>query len=245
MSSMPSHPPQGADVLIGMSRMFCLMLGAIACASCSMNLRPHPETSGQIIAGQWRLQSPSRETLARNLRAVLEQARAQEEQRERRRYPDSIPPEEGTAAPGTAASLPANGRAQTGGSQQRAFRASNWEIREQREQQEALLSVVLPSEKLQIDQTPNRVEMLPDTGAKRRFDMGVNSTLVRSYATFRIESGWQKNMFVVHSRDRETGIDIVERYQRVGSNVLHVQVELSLPHIKDQVFAADYVLAQP
>ncbi len=221
--------------------MLCLVLGVMAGTSCSMNLRPQPETGGLSLAGHWQLQSPSREALADNLRAVMEQARAAEEQRERRRYPRSIPPQEGT--PESAAATPPATNAQPGGPGP-MFRRSNWEMREQREHQESLLAAVLPSNKLLITQSAGRLEMLPDTGGRRRFDMELGSTLVKSYATLRIESGWQANVFVVHSRDRERGIDIVERYQRVG-NGLRMQVQLSLPDAKDQIFAADYVLATP
>jgi hypothetical protein len=217
--------------------MACLALGAVICAACSMNLRPQPETSGQSIAGQWQLQSPSREALAGYLRAVMDQAHAKQEQRERRRYPRSIPPE--------AIPLPDDAASQPGAGPQSPFRRNNWEEREQREQQEALLTAVLPSKKLQISQGSSRVEIMPDGVARRRFDMGVSSTLVSGYATFQIESGWQANVFVVHSRDRERGIDIVERYRRVGSNALHLQVQLSLPEAKEQTFDANYVLAPP
>lgn len=241
---MTSTQLHGVAAPTRLMRMACLALGVIVCAACSMNLRPQPEASGQSIAGQWQLQSPSRDALAGYLRAVMDQARAKEEQRERRRYPRSIPPEEEGATPDTTP-LPAAEASQPGAGPQSPFRRNNWEAREQREQQEALLNAVLPSKKLQISQVSNRVEILPDGVARRRFDMGVSSTLVSSYATFRIESGWQANVFVVHSRDREQGIDIVERYQRVGSNALHMQVQLSLPNAKDQIFDADYVLAQP
>jgi hypothetical protein len=226
-------------------RMISLMLYAIACASCSMNLRPQPETGGQSIAGKWQLQSPSREVLAGYLRAVMEQARAKEEQRERRRYPYSIPPEEAGSNPENTAPASSGGMSPSEGGIRPMSRRNNWEVREQREQQEALLNAVLPSNSLQITQVSSRVEILPDVGGRRRFEIGVNSTLVSSYADFQIESGWQANIFVVHSRDRERGINIVERYQRISSNALHMQVELSLPNAKDQTFAADYVLAQP
>lgn len=239
---MTSHPLYG--IARAQLRRTFLVLGAIACASCSMNLRPQPETLGQSIAGQWLLQSPSREVLIRNLGVVLEQARAKQEQRERRRYPYSIPPGEEMLDPQAMPPMPSDDGSQAGGGPPRNLRR-NWEIREQHEQQDALLNAVAPSNKLQIGQGPNRVEMLPDSGGWRRFTIGMESTLVNSYATLRIESGWQGNIFVVHSRDSELGMNIVERYQRVGNDKLRLQVQLSLSDVKAQTFAADYQLAQP
>jgi hypothetical protein len=67
---------------------------------------------------------------------------------------------------------------------------------------------------------------------------------VTHYATLRIESGWQANVFVIHSKDSEQHIDIVERYQRQGDR-LHMQVQMSIPDAKDQLFVADYVIAHP
>lgn len=227
---------------IPLTRVACVVL-AIVCASCSMNLRPQAESGSQAaaaqLAGQWRLESPARDVLARNLRATMEQGRVREEERERRRYPYSIPPDDSGAESG--ATPPPAGGMQAGP----RLRRNNWEMREQREHQDALLNVILPSSNLQIIQAPGRVEMLPDSGGWRRFNIGTSSTKVSSYATFRIESGWQKDVFVVHSRDSERNINIVERYQRTGSNALHLQVELSMPNIKEQIFAADYVRASP
>jgi hypothetical protein len=225
--------------------MLVLMLVAIACASCSMNLSSQPQTSGQSIAGHWQLQSPSRQVMVDSLRVVMEQARANQDQLERRRYPHGIPPEEGGPNPEEAAPLPVDGMPQSGAGPQGAWRRNNWEVREQREQHEALLGAVLPSNKLQIIQSPNRVEMMPDTGGRRRFEIGVDITQVTTYATFLIESGWQKNVFVVHARDRDRRVDVVQRYQRVGADALRLQVELSFPNAPDQFFTADYVPAQP
>ncbi len=242
---MKNHPSYDGAGRLRLMRTTLLMLGAIACASCSMNLRTQPESSGQSIAGQWQLQSPSREALAGNLRAVMDQAYARQEERERRRYPLSIPPEEGAANPQASPSSPDAGTSPAGAALPLSRRRNNWEAREQHEKEEALLNGILPGNKLQIIQASNRIEIQADNGGRRRFEAGVTSTLASTYGTFRVESGWQKNVFVVHASDREQGIDIVQRYQRVGSNGLHLQVELNFPNAKDQIFAGDYVLVQP
>lgn len=206
------------------------------CSACSMNLRPEPVGRGQSIAGQWQLLPPQREALANTLRTAMTQAQAKQEKRDRRRAPqqgpDGIGTQDGDMAPRDAAGTELQGP---------PGRRNNWEAREQLEQQEALLNAVLPSNQLQINQSALRVELIPDVGARRRFDMGTNSTLVSNYATLHIESGWQDDVFVIHSKDSAQNIDIIERYQRQGNN-LHLQVHLSLPDIKDQLFVASYEL---
>jgi|GEM_PF-2947573 len=205
---------------------------------CGMQLRPDPSSNrGTSIAGQWQLQSPSRAELANNLRAVMDQAQAKQDRRDRqemRRRGDAdinfSPPD----ADGDGADHPHSAH---------DWRHPKWEAREQAEQRDSLINAVLPSDKLQITQTAERIEFIPSLAARRRFDKAVTSTLVTSYASLRVESGWQGDEFVVHSRDAQQHIDIVERYQRFGDR-LHMQVQLSIPDAKDQLFVADYVAAQ-
>lgn len=224
-----------------------LMLSVLFCTGCSMNLRPDPLTQESGIAGRWQLVTPERESLASQLRTVLEQANAKQEQRNRR-YASRTPPEilqpdaaDDKPAPDGAAGQSAHADAV----RSPGFRRSKWEIREQREQEEALLNAVLPSRQLQITQSASGIELIPDLGARRHFDRGIDSTLVSNYATLRIESGWQNNEFVVHSRDVEQGLEIVERYQRQGYDHLHMQVQLSLKDAKNQIFSAEYRLVAP
>jgi hypothetical protein len=113
--------------------------------------------------------------------------------------------------------------------------------REQHEQNEALLNAVLPSRQLQIRQAANHLELLPELGAQRGFDIGVTSTLVTRYATLHVESGWQGNEFVIHSRDSEREINMIERYQRFGAT-LRWQLQLRIPDAKQQLFTATYQL---
>jgi hypothetical protein len=210
----------------------------LSVAGCGMSLRPEPTGMEASLAGQWQLQSPQRATLADNMRAVMEQARAKQDKRDRqdsRRRPE---PDINFSPPDTEADMPDHPPSGHGP------RRPKWEAREQVEQQEALLNAVLPSDKLQIVQSATRTEFIPSLGGRRRFDKGVESTLVTHYATLRIESGWQTNVFVVHSKDAAQRIDIVERYQRLGDR-LHMQVQMSIPDAKDQLFVADYVMAHP
>jgi hypothetical protein len=207
-------------------------------AGCGMQLRPEPASgAASSIAGQWQLQSPSRAVLADNIRAVMVRAQDKQDNRDRRemrRRPegdiDFSPPD----SESDATDRPPGGR---------ELRHPKWEAREQRDHQEALLNIILPSEKLQIVQSADRIEFAPSMSARRRFDKAVPSMLVTQFANLRIESGWQANVFVIHSRDTEQGISIVERYQRQADR-LHVQIELSIPDAKDQVFVADYVPAK-
>lgn len=174
------------------------------------------------------------------MRSVMEQAHARQEQRFRRqrmRAPDADatsgieirPPEP---------ELPAG---ESGALARAGDRRNNWQAREQRAQTEALLNAVLPARQLQISQTAQRIEMIPAGSAHRNFDRGVSSTLVSNYASLRIESGWQANVFVVHSRDTEQGINIVERYWRQGES-LQVQVQVQLPDAAEQILTASYAL---
>ena len=222
---------------------YCLRLTALALlvlsvAGCGMQLRPDASGPNANIAGEWQLQSPSRSAIADTLRAAMEQARAKQDDRDRqamRRRPESdvnFSPPDGSV---DGSDHPRSNR---------DMRHPKWEAREQREQQDALLNAVLPNDKLQIVQSPNRIEFIPLPGARRRFDKGEGSTLVTQSGSFRVESGWQDNAFVVHSRDSEQKINIVERYQRMGER-LHMQVQLSIPDAKDQLFVADYMLSKP
>jgi hypothetical protein len=207
-------------------------------AGCGMQLRADPPSeSAAGIAGQWQLQSPSRAVLADNLRSVMNEARTKQERRDRqefRRRPDDDINFSTPDADGDGADRPRSAH---------DLRHPKWEAREQDEQQEALLNALLPNDKLQIVQSANRIELIPQPGARRRFDKAETSTLVTHFASLRIESGWQSNVFVVHSRDSQQGINIVERYQRLGDR-LRLQVQFSIPDAKEQSFVADYLLTR-
>jgi hypothetical protein len=209
-------------------------------AGCGMHLRPEPVGIESNIAGHWQLQTPQRAVLVNGLRTVMEQARAKQDMRERLDARHRPEPEVRLTPPDADADADTSDPAHPG----RGPRHNDWEAREHIEQQEALLNAVLPSDELQVVQSATQIELIPSTGGRRRFDMGVTSTLVTHYATLHVESGWQANVFVVHSRDSEQKINIVERYQRLGDR-LHMQVQMSIPDAKDQLFTADYVHAQP
>jgi hypothetical protein len=208
----------------------------LSVAGCGMHLKPDASGSNSSIAGQWQLQSPSRAVLADNLRTVMDEAWGKQDKRDQQQYrrrPDSdvnlAPPDADDADHPPSA---------------RDLRHPKWEARERLDKRDALLNAILPADKLQIVQSENRIEFIPSPGARRRFDKGERSALVTSYADLRVESGWQANVFVVHSRDSEQGINIVERYQRNGDR-LRMQVELSIPDAKGQMFAAEYSLSKP
>ena len=221
-------------------RPAALVLMAILGAGCGMHLRPEPVGTESNIAGHWRLQAPQREVLVNSLRAAMEQAHAKQNLRDRRDARHRPEPEDKLTAPDADTDTDTPDAARPG----RGPRHNDWETRERLEQQEALLNAVLPSDELRIVQSAAQIEFIPSAGGHRRFDMGVTSTLVTNYATLHVESGWQANVFVVHSRDSEQKINVIERYQRLGGR-LHMQVQMSIPDAKDQLFTADYVLAQP
>jgi hypothetical protein len=221
----------------GRRRALAALSLTLVLSGCGMQLRPTPVSRDLSLAGQWQLQAPPREAMVKQLQSVLDDANARELERERREArrraePDGvwIPP----PAPADDAEHPAN--------TPRMMRRASWEMREQREQQQALLNMVVPGATLRIAHTASFVEFTPDSSARRRFAGNSGSTLVTSFATLRVESGWQANAFVVHSRDSDSRLDIVERYQRQG-NQLNVQVQLKMPDVAEQQLTANYVLA--
>jgi hypothetical protein len=226
-------------------RMLVVSLLTLVIAACGMNLREAPVNQNLLIEGRWQLQNPDSTAWATSLRAVMDQAQAKQDKRFRKHMQatgELEDEEEGRNGIRVMAPTPDSADNDKGSATHGPRdRRNSWQAREQRARQEALLKAVLPSKQLQISQSSSRIEFIPDNGVHRSFDMGETSTLVSSYATFKIESGWQKNVFVVHSRDAEQGINIIERYQRQG-DVLALQVQLSLPDAKDQLFSASYTL---
>ena len=211
---------------------------ALSGVGCGMHLRSELPGSTIGLAGQWRL-TTQREVLADQLHTAIEQAQAKEMKRYRSRRPegaangepvsnDDILPPEPSREPGMTPP-----------------KRDNWVMRDLRERTDGLINAVLPSRVLRIVQAPRRVEMFGDAGPARRFDAGVGSTLVTGFATLRIESGWQGSEFVVHSRDAEQGLDIVERYRRLDGTHLQMQVRLKQRDVPTQQFVADYRLDKP
>jgi hypothetical protein len=111
---MSNQAPDGW-LLPGMQlRWAGIFLTCLLGAACGMNLRSAPPHQAQTLDGHWQLQSPQREVLANQLRAVLQQAQATQQLRERRRravrgdddlsgmvaaYPDSDAPADTTGVP--------------------------------------------------------------------------------------------------------------------------------------------------
>jgi hypothetical protein len=215
-------------------RCVFLMATALFCSACGMNLRSTPASQLTDLNGQWRLLEPQRAALMSQLTNNFEQARNEQMQRQQKaRARRTVGVEGDTSFDAVADAAPSA----PGG-------INNWFIRDQREQQQALLNDVLPAELLRIMQNARRVELLPQSIPQRSFDIGGSSLRLTRYAELRVESGWQGNMFVIHSRDKEQGIEIVERYQRVTAEQLTLQLEIGLPDLKRQVFSIRYKLDQ-
>ena len=215
----------------------CPVLIVLACGACSMQLRPVPE-SPTDLSGQWQLPAAQRDAIMVSLHEKLDQARTKLMQRElksRSRYcgPDGSVASAGDNAPPSvsAQSCP-------------SAVINNWQVRDQQRQHEELLNTVVPGMKLRIVHTSNRIELLPDSSAPRRFETGMNSLLVTSYATMKVESGWQGNVFVVHSEDVDQGLNIIERYQREAPDKLSVQVQLDIPDLNHKVFSVTYEISR-
>jgi hypothetical protein len=212
--------------------MFVTLL-ALACNACGMNLRPQPVAQLTNLGGHWQLAVAEREALMTQLRTQMDQARTNQMRREQKRQ---------HGRPAENIILGVDGAPPSDDQQQPRGAINNWQAREQRELQTALVNAVAPSLLLQIQQTPTRIEMLRDNSARRVFTGGVSSVLVTSYATLQMESGWQGNEFVVHSKDAEQDMEIVERYQRDAQDRLSLRLELAIPGLKDQTFSLHYTL---
>jgi hypothetical protein len=215
----------------------CPVLIVLACGACSMPLRPAPENPIDLN-GQWQLPAVQRDAIMVSLHEELDQARTrlmQKELKSRSRYcgPDSSIASAGDNAPSSASAQSCPSTA-----------INNWQERDQQRQQEELLNAVVPGMKLRIVQTSNRIELLPDSSAPRRFETGMNSLLVTGYATMKVESGWQGNVFVVHSEDAAQGLNIIEKYQREAPDKLSVQVQLDIPDLNHRVFSVSYEISR-
>ncbi|MGD9841697.1 MAG: hypothetical protein AB7F79_08905 [Steroidobacteraceae bacterium] len=208
---------------------------ALLCNACGMNLRPAPMGQAIDLSGQWQLAISERQSIMTQLHEQLQQIQAKQMRREQKRQRRAEPSANDMGDPEPMPS-PATDH------QQRSGAINNWQQREQQELQTALLNAVVPSVLLKIVQTPTWIEMARDNSARRFFEAGVNSALVSSYASLKVESGWQGNEFVVHSKDAAQGLDIVERYRRDTVDRLSLRLELEMPDLKSQVFSVNYTL---
>ena len=215
----------------------CPVLIVLVCGACSMPLRPAPE-SPTDLSGQWQLPAAQRDAIMVSLHEELDQARTkliQKELKSRSRYcgPD-----------GNVTSAVDNASSSVSAQSCPSTAINNWQERDQQRQQEELLIAVVPGMKLRIVHTSNRFELLPDSSAPRRFETGMSSLLVTSYATMKVESGWQGNVFVIHSEDSAQGLNIIERYQRESPDKLSVQVQLDIPNMKHRVLSVTYEISR-
>ena len=220
-----------------MQTFICPVLIVLACGACSMPLRLVPE-SPTDLNGQWQLPAGQRDAIMVSLHEELDQAHTrlmQKELKGRGRYcgPDSSIASAGDNAPSSVSAQSCPSAA-----------INNWQERDQQRQQEELLNAVVPGMKLRIVHTSNRIELLPDSSAPRRFETGMSSLLVTNYATMKVESGWQGNVFVVHSEDSAQGLNIIERYQREAPDKLSVQVQLDIPDLNHRVLSVTYEISR-
>ncbi len=115
-----------------------------------------------------------------------------------------------------------------------------WELREQKEQYQALLAAVTPECDLTIVDEPGQFIITASNGARRTFEPGSYSTLVTTFAYLRIAAGWQNQEFVVHSKDSRAGVDIHERYREEPEGSLLLSVTLSVKFMETQHFSLVY-----
>ena len=195
-----------------------------------MNLRPAPVGPVRSLAGSWQVAKADRDKAVEQLRAAFKQADDKQDQRDRKmgyaRWGGGPPPAESDGAPGGTAPL-------------RPTR-ENWEVRERREQEQGLINFALPPDSFKLAQSPTLIEIVPAAGARRSFVPGESSTLVTTFGSFRMESGWQNDEFVVHSRDTQEGINLIERYRREADGSLSVAVAFMTAEVKEQTIKLIY-----
>lgn len=204
-----------------------VLFAVLMLAACSPNLRPSPGTAAIDLTGTWQLDRVRSDRVDEELRLTLNAVRERQMKRFRSR----------TAGPGfdnllLEGPMP-NGE---GGSP-----AEPWWMREQKRLEEDLISAIKPPESLRIVQTQGRVEMLATSGGARRvFESARPSTLVTGYATLRLESGWERNVFTVTSTDAAAKLRIVERYEFDAVGDLHERLEIEMPGAKTQRYHVIY-----
>jgi hypothetical protein len=205
------------------SRFLWVLAAGALCAACGMNLRPTPVVVSISLSGAWQAPTAQRDAVIEQLRAALKQADEKQIRRERKRGGPGAGP-----GPG--------GVPSTGGPGSR----EKWEVRDERDQEQALLAAVVPPESFNVSQLAGHIDITPNAGARRSFTPGEPSTLVTIFGSFHIESGWQGDEFVVHSRDAQDGIEVVERYRKQMDGTLAIAITFSTKLMKEQQFKLVY-----
>lgn len=123
-------------------------------------------------------------------------------------------------------------------------RRENWEIREQHELIKNLIDFAVPPAAFKLLQSTGRIDIVPSVGARRSLAPGESSTLVTTFGSFRIDSGWQEDEFVVTSKDSQDGIVIVERYRKLHDGRLSLALTFSTRQVKPKNFVLTY-MSQP
>lgn len=216
-------------------RAFSVLMLCVLCTACGMNLRPGPVGSAMSLAGSWQAPAAQRDKVIEQLRVAMKQAEDKQDKKERKRDSAGGPPGGPPGGTGGAAGDPSSARPAPGPGGR-----ENWETRERHEQQQALIKFAVPAESFVVTQVAGRIDITPNTGARRSFTPGEPSTLVTTFGSFYLESGWQNDEFVVHSKDSQDGINVVERYHKQPDGGLAVTVTLATSEMKEQTFKLVY-----
>jgi hypothetical protein len=233
-------------ILHSFAKCLGVLLLALVQTGCGMHLRETPEPATVSLQGDWTLSDPARDAVLTMVRQALEGAVSKQAKREAAHRPSPAmagPPAPGGVPANTDPKNPAAGGPAGGMGRPSFMQRPQWEARDEREHIEALAQAVTPPEQLHIRQQPGRIEFTSTGNPSRRFEPGSYSQLVTTYADLRAEAGWQQGEFVVHSRDGEQNIIIVERYSRHRDNTLHAHITLSVPDAKRIEFDVTYKAA--
>jgi len=196
-----------------------LSLIGLACVACAPVLQPTP-VHPRSLAGEWIADTTRCNAISDQLHAALDNAQQKElrgaTKRAARRFSDDQGVADAHLGP------------------------YSWEVRDQHEQYQALLEDIRPVSELRVVQQQNMIQFMSPNLAQRNFEAGASSTLVTTFAHLRVESGWQTDEFVVHSKDSKSDIELLERYRIQADGSLLLSVTVSCKYMETQQYTLIY-----
>jgi len=223
-----------AHVVVRSARRFgkCAYAGAVLVwvAACSSTPRlAETPKAGIDLSGIWSTDLNRSDDVRAQLRRALEQAHAKAH--ESHEVPDM--PSDDPLANETRASRRKGEHAPIPG----------WVLEDERAKREDMIAALVPASKLQIKQTDHGIVFSPLTGgAVRDLTPAERSTLFTSFATLRIACGWEGDTFYVESRDGDSGLRTVERYNLSDNGkTLQESLQVEMRHLKQQTYKVVYV----
>lgn len=205
------------------NKIFLIFILTSLCAACQPSLRKMP-VEPRSIAGEWVTDAKNIDAITEQLKTALKTARQKEWHDTVKRYSHHAE----------------SGMGEQGEMNEDRPRTYGWERRDQREQYQALFDSVRPVAEMKIEQVPGQITFIEPDMPQRNFEPGSSSTLVTTFANLHVTAGWQRDDFIVHSRDKKADIDILERYHLRTDGPLSLTVILSAPSMDTQQYTLLY-----